>query len=219
MLVELMPETPERQHRTQAYPHLLGAAKLLGWEASWHALGVRYNPTLRYGLPPADLKLLLAEIERLAPSVVVINEQLIDSQQAAVKVAAPGGARLVYCSLGENFIPQFPDFLRGLGAEICDARLDDAAGRGPGFPPGGLNMAPWAPDPLIRVVTGALLLSHRVDENPFYRGLKLTSKTMGCTFCATPPDGDCLRDIAAFAAGQVAAAVSARGREPSYASS
>jgi hypothetical protein len=217
MLVELMPETPERQHRTQAYPHLLGAAKLLGWEATWQALGVRYDPTLRYGLPPADLKLLLAEIKRRAPSVVVINEQLIVAQQAAVKAAAPnGGARLVYCSLGENFVPRFPDFVRGLGAGIRDARLDDPGlieGLEPDFNRAVLNAAPWAPDPLIRVVVGARCSYRtRVDENPFYRGLKLSSKTMGCTFCATPPDGDCLRDVAAFAAGQVAAACRQRAR-------
>ena len=30
MLVELMPENPERQRRTQAYPYLLAAANRLG---------------------------------------------------------------------------------------------------------------------------------------------------------------------------------------------
>ena len=38
MLIELMPETPERQLRTQSFPYLMAASKVLGWEASWHAL-------------------------------------------------------------------------------------------------------------------------------------------------------------------------------------
>ncbi len=209
MLVELMPETPERQLRTQAYPYLTAAAKLLGWGASWHALGVRYEPTLRYELPPKDLGLLLGEIARRAPSVIVINERLVDAQQAAVEAASPG-SHLVYCDMGENFVAQFPGFLRAIdpspkvpirdGPEMIE-------GLEPDFCREVLGAAPWAADPLIRVVVGARCAYRTlVGSNPFYRGLKPQSATMGCSFCATPADGDLLRDGAAFAARQVAAA-------------
>lgn len=217
MLVELMPESPERQFRTQAYPHLQAAARLLGWEVSWHALGVRYDPTLRYRLPPADLELLLAEIGRRKPSVVVINESLVDAQQAAVRAAAPdGGLRLVYCSMAENFIPQLPGFVRGLGSSPRENLLDDPdliEGLEPDFRREVLNPAPWAADPLIRVVVGARCAYRtRVRDNPFYRGLEPAAATMSCAFCGTPAQGDPVRDGAAFAARQVAAACRQRAR-------
>lgn len=214
MLVELMPENPERQRRTQSYPHLLSAATLLGWPASWHALGVRWDPTLLYELPRADLDLLLAEVARRAPTVVVINERLAEEQRAAVEAASPG-ARLVYCRLDENFLEDFAGFVRELGASARGRPLDAERIESlePDFRRSILNAAPWAPDPLIRVIAGPRCSYRaRADANPFYRGLKTASATMSCSFCGTPAKGGSVRDPAAFAARQAAAACRERAR-------
>lgn len=215
MLVELMPENPERQRRTQSYPHLLAAAKLLGWRASWHALGVRWEPTLLYELPRADLELLLAEVSRRAPAVVVVNERLAEAQRAAVEAASPG-ARLVYCRLDENFLEEFAGFVRELGASARSRLLDDPAlieSLVPDYSRAVLNAAPWAADPLIRVIAGPRCSYRaRAASNPFYRGLKTAAATMSCSFCGTPAKGGSVRDPAAFAARQAAAACRERSR-------
>lgn len=216
MLVELMPENPERQRRTQAYPYLLAAAKLHGSEASWHALGVRYEPTLRYELPEPDLALLLAEIARREPGVVVINEALSDVQRAAVEAAAPGGARLVYCPLDESFMEGFREFALDLGFSGRKGVLDDPGlieSLEPDFRREVLNAAPWAAAPLIRVVSGSRC-SYRTlaADNPFYRGLKPLAATMSCSFCGVPARPDVVADAAGFAAKQAAAACRERAR-------
>ena len=216
MLVELMPENPERQRRTQAYPYLLAAAKRLGAEASWHALGVRYEPTLRYELPEPDLALLVAEIGRRKPGVVVINETLSDDQRAAVEAAAPGGVRLVYCHLDDDFMERFGEFARGLGFSGRKSLLDEPGlieSLEPDFLREVLNAAPWAAVPLIRVVAGSRCAYRTLAaDNPYYRDLKPAASTLSCSFCGVPARPDAVADAAAFAARQAAAACGGRAR-------
>lgn len=213
LLVELMPENPERQRRAQSYPHLQAAAKRLGGEASWIAFGARWEPTLRYELPPPDLAALLAEVRRRRPSAVVINEELSAAQKAAVEAA---GARLVYCRMDENFMEQFREFARGLGFSKREKALDDPGfleGLEPDYRREVLNAAPWAAAPLVRLVAGTRC-SYRTaaEDNPFYRGLKPPRATMSCSFCGVPAMPDLVADAAAFAARQAAAAWRARAR-------
>lgn len=213
LLVELMPENPERQRRAQAYPFLQAAAARLGHEASWRALGVRYEPTMRYELPEADLARLLEEASRLRTTAVVVNERLAGAQAAAIERAGP---RLVYCPLDDNWMEQFREFVRALGLAPLKSPLD-----GPGFIESlepdyrreVLNAAPWAAEPLIRLVAGTRC-SYRtaVGDNPFYRGLKAPHATMSCSFCGVPAMPDLVADAPAFAARQAIAARRARAR-------
>lgn len=204
-----MPETPERQFRANAYPYLAGLAKPLGWRVPWRALGVRYAPTLRYRLEPADLKLLLAEVKRLKPDVVVINERLAPKQLAALK------ARVLYCPLGEDFPAHFAAFARSVDPAAPAALLDDPdllEKIEPDFPRSVLNSAPWAASPLMRVVAGARCsYQTRAADNPFYRGLELPAAAMPCSFCGAPARDEGVRDPVAFAARHIEAAGRRRG--------
>jgi len=205
--VELVPDEPDRQFRTSAYPFLMGLAPALGWRAAWRALGVRYAPSLTYALEPRDLALLRGELARLRPDAVVFNERLREDQWRAL---GAGGARLVYCPLDED-LASLGAFLRErLGAEgpgLDDPYLADRVK--PGFSRRLLNAAPWAVAPPIRIVAGPRCCYRtRAAENTLYRGLSLPSPHMGCSFCfagllAARPFS---RDPVAFAAREAAAA-------------
>jgi hypothetical protein len=187
LLVELTPDDPLRRFRTNAYPFLMGLARLLGAQASWCALGVRFQPTLRYRLEPADLKLLLCELRRCRSDVVIINERLDDDQWARLGAACRGG-HLAYCSLGETF-PNLGAFVRTAlpaadPAVLEDPRLLDRIE--PDFRRRVLNQAPWAADPVMRLSDGVPCAYRRpLAQNPFYRGLSLPPGAMGCAFCGT----------------------------------
>jgi hypothetical protein len=209
LLVELTPDEAARRFRTGAYPFLQGLAGALGWRASWCALGVRWNPTLRYLLAPQDLALLLAEAARRRPDVVIINERLQDAQWRRLAAAVPL-RRLIYCR-ADGVEPGFSRFLR--------ERLPEAVGPGPEQSPSlerilpdfsrrVLNRAPWAASPLIRIQVGAVCAYRRpLAGNPFFRGLDLPPGARGCSFCGVPRDEPCgLRDPLAFAVRMVAAA-------------
>lgn len=208
LLVELMPEAPERQFRANAYPYLAGLAPKLGWTLRWRALGVRYEPTLRYRLEPGDAALLRAETARLKPDVVVVNERLDPDPLAGL---AP---RVLFCPLGEDFPARFAAFARSVdpaSAPRLRSRrlLEDLE---PAFSRTVLNRAPWASAPLMRVVTGARCSYRtRTEENPHYRGLGLPA-SIPCSFCGTPARDSGVADPAAFAARHVAAAC--RRRDP-----
>ncbi|MCX5795142.1 MAG: hypothetical protein NTY77_06590 [Elusimicrobia bacterium] len=216
LLVELMPDEPERQFRTSSYPFLLGLARALRWRASWCALGVRYDPALRYALGPQDLGLLRAEVARRRPRVVVINERLRADQWAALQAASPD-ARLVYCDIDEglNMLGRFAarEVFRTAGPRLQEPGLLERLT--PSFARLVLNGAPWAAQPLIRVVTGTRCsYRSRVAENRFYRRLGLPMPAMSCAFCqaGSIPVEKYVADEAAFAARVVAAAVRSRSR-------
>lgn len=208
MCVELAPDEAERQFRAQAFPYLLGLGKSRGWRVSWHALGVRYDPTMRYALGERDLGLLLAEARRRRPRVIVFSERVGDAQMAAIAAAA-GGARGVYCRLEEKWIQDFPDFVRWdipeLGGPPSREWLSELA---PVFKRSILNDAPWAARPLLQVVAGARCSYRtRVADNPFYRRLGLPSKAMPCSFCGVEPwPENQVGDPVAFAVRQISAA-------------
>jgi hypothetical protein len=220
LLVELMADEPERQIRTTAYPFLSGLARLLGWQASWCALGVRYAPTLRYALPPADLRLLLAQTAGFRPKIVVYNERLPEAQLKALAAAGPG-ARLAFWDAGDS-LADFADAVRRLIPEAAGRRLGS-----PGFlerirPDHRrriLNDAPWTAQRFIRVISGTRCAYRApLSANPRYRGLPLGRTLSGCAFCGTPSadaEGPALpaRGPVAFAARQVLAAC--RQRSPS----
>ena len=209
--MELVPDEPDRQFRTSAYPFLLSLARTLGWRASWSALGVRYDPSLRYTLEPGDLKSLRAELRRRQPDIVVFNERLRDDQWTGL---ASGGARLVYCPLDEDLASLGAFAREQLGAAA--PRLDDpylAERLRPCFTRRVLNAAPWAAGAPIRVVTGPRCSYRtRAAEHPLYRRLGLPSRHMGCSFCFAGllPERPFARDPVAFAARAAAAACRAR---------
>jgi len=208
LLIELLPHEPERQFRTAAYPWLMGLARALDWRASWCALGVRYDPTLRYRLEPGDLALLRAELDRLKPRAALINERLRPEQARALAAALPGG-RLVYWPLEESLDSLGPTFAK-LVPEARGAVLGEAdllTRLRPGFQRRALNRAPWVHSPLIRVVSGAPCEYRTpVSANPFYRELRLPAPSMACSFCATVPLQKPAQDVVAHAAREVAAA-------------
>ncbi|MBI5241278.1 MAG: hypothetical protein HY926_12470 [Elusimicrobia bacterium] len=208
LLVELMPHEPERQFRAAAYPLLMGLARALGWRASWAALGVRYDPTLRYRLEPGDLALLRAHLLRRRPGIVFINEYLVAEQWAALAALVPG-RRLVYWPVDGTFEDFAPAFRRAVpearGPLLDDPRLLDRLR--PHFRRQVLNRAPWAYAPLIRVIAGTICEYRTpVSANPLYRGLRLSHRMMGCAFCNAAPLRKPAQDVVAFAARQVAAA-------------
>ena len=219
MLVELIPHEPERVNRSQAYPSLMGLGRKLGWKTRWVALGVRYDPTLRYALEPGDLALLLADARRLKPDVVVINERLRESQRAAL-AAAGAPARVVYCSLerAEDFA-DFAGFVRRRIQNTRSPLLDDPRLLDkirPAFRRKDLNRAPWLSRPFIRVAAGVYCSYRtRAADNPFYRGLELPSPFLSCAFCdsgpAAKPRRSPLENAPAFIARQVEAACRQRG--------
>ena len=207
MCVELAPDEAERQFRMQAFPFLMGLGRSRGWRVSWHALGVPYDPKLRYALGPRDLRRLLAEARRRRPLVILCNERLIDGQIAAL-AAASGGARVVYCPLAEGWIQEFPEFVRReipeFGGPPSPQWLRDLA---PVFERETLNDFHGVADPLIRVVAGTRCSYRtRAADNPFFRGLDLPSATMPCSFCDMEPHENPVRAPVAFAVRQVAAA-------------
>jgi hypothetical protein len=216
LLVELMPDEPERQFRTTSYPFLLALAGRLHWRASWCALGVRYDPALRYALEARDLGLLRAEVSRRRPRVVVFNERLRQDQWAALQ-AASRGARMVYCPIDEGLhvLGEFAAreiFASSAARPLAAVSLEDLA---PSFARRVLNRAPWAARPLIRVVAGTRCsYRSRVAENRAYRRLGLPMPAMGCAFCQAGaiPVESYVKDEVAFAARAVAAAVGARAR-------
>jgi hypothetical protein len=208
LLIELLPHEPERQFRTAAYPWLMGLAEALGWQASWGALGVRYEPTLRYRLDAGDLALLRAELDRLKPTVALINEHLRPEQWAALAKALPGG-RLIYWPMESSLEALGPTF-ESLVPEAHGPVLRNAdllARLRPGFRRRALNRAPWVNSLLMRVVCGAACVYRTpVSGNPFYRKLRLPSPIMGCSFCASFPLQKPAQDVVAFAAGEIAQA-------------
>ncbi|MDD5628804.1 MAG: hypothetical protein PHU21_07060 [Elusimicrobia bacterium] len=220
LLVELMPDEAERQFRTSSYPFLLGLARSLGRRASWCALGMRYDPSLRYALEPRDLALLRAEAARLRPGVMVVNERLRDDQWEALQAAAPK-ARLVYCEIDEGFnvLGQFAQELFGpLEPQFQGSRLLERVA--PCFARRVLNAAPWAAAPLIRVVSGTRCsYRSRVAANRHYRRLGLSLPAMGCSFCQSGsiPVERYVDDEVDFAARVVCAALQARPRGPAEA--
>jgi len=219
MLVELIPDQPERVNRSQAYPSLMGLGRRMGWKTWWRTLGVRYDPTVRYTLEPGDLDALLADVRRHKPEVLVINERLRDGQQAAL-AAAGAPARIVYCTLerAEDFAA-FASFVRRniqntRSSVLDDPRLLDTIA--PVFRRKSLNRAPWLAQPFIRVVAGVYCAYRtRAADNPHYRGLKLPSPFMSCSFCASGPAAKPrkppLENPLAFVVRQVEAACRRRG--------
>ncbi|HAZ08016.1 MAG TPA: hypothetical protein DCZ01_05710 [Elusimicrobia bacterium] len=218
MLVELTLDEPERQNGVEAYPLLMGLGSMLGWRVSWCTLGVRYDPTLRYRLPPRDLGALLAEISRRKPRIIVINEHLQEDQWTRVKATR---ARLVHSSLDEGTLDHFADFVRqeipeAAGADLDSPRLFDRIQ--PEFRRTILNKTPWAKLSIIRVVTG-MRCSYRthVAQNPYYRGIVPSAKTMRCSFCDLRRMAMPLRDEVSFAVRLIEAACRQRrvekGRE------
>ncbi|MCX5795057.1 MAG: hypothetical protein NTY77_06155 [Elusimicrobia bacterium] len=210
LLVELAPDDPTRRFRTSAYPFLMGLARSLGWQASWCALGVRCEPTLRYLLEPGDLKLLRAEVARSRAGAVIINERLQDAQARALAAAIPG-RRLIYYHAGEDyreiigFVRQ--EFLDADESRLRDPRLIERIQ--PDFSRRVLNQAPWAANPLVRVRAGEFCPYRRpLARNPFFRGLSLPPGAGGCSFCSAPhADSSPLRDPVSFAVRVVAAAL------------
>lgn len=217
MLVELVPHEPERVNRSQAYPSLMGLGRLLGWKTWWRALGVRYDPTVRYALEPGDLSLLLADVRRRKPGVLVINERLRDDQRAALASAGP---RVVYCALelAEDFA-SFPDFVRrriqnNPSPLLDDPRLLDKIR--PEFRRKNLNRAPWLTPRFIRVAAGVYCSYRtRAADNPHYRDLALPTPFLSCSFCGSGPSArprrPPLADAPAFVARQIDAACRRRG--------
>ncbi|MBI5240773.1 MAG: hypothetical protein HY926_09900 [Elusimicrobia bacterium] len=207
MLVELSPDAPQRLFRTAAYPFLMGLARACGWRCSWCVLGVRYDPTVRYMLAPADLGRLRTEAARRRPHVIVLNEWLPREQLAALRRA--GGSRTVYSPMDDD-LHSLGDFIRRRIRRVEEPRLD-----GPGlldairpvFRRRILNRAPWAAAPRYNIVAGARC-SYRTPAaaNPFFRRLRVPQPTMGCSFCDTPMRRPPTQDPAACAAAQVAAA-------------
>ncbi|MBI4677237.1 MAG: hypothetical protein HY748_06610 [Elusimicrobia bacterium] len=216
LLVELMPDEPERGARTQAFPLLMGLGRRLGWRSRWRAFWTRYEPTLRYALKPRDLGLLLAEVARFKPRVVALNERLRGDQWRAVAAASPG-TRLVYCGL-ETYedLMDFAGFVRRDIWNRAHPLLDEPGlldGIEPDFRRRILNRPPppWNASPLIRVVAGRFCAYRtRAADNPFYRRLKLKTGTLSCSFCecADPQrlKARPLRDPVSFAARQIGAA-------------
>jgi hypothetical protein len=208
LLIELMPHEPERQFRVVAYPWLMGLARALGWQASWVALGVRYDPTLRYRLAPGDLALLRAQLRRLKPGTVLINEHLFPEQWAALAALVPG-RRLVYWPVDGTFEHLVPAIRKALpqarGALLDDPRLLERLR--PDFRRRVLNKAPWAHAPLIRVVLGSVC-EYRTPAaaHPLYRGLRLRHRVLGCSFCASFQLRKPAQDVVVFASRLVAAA-------------
>jgi hypothetical protein len=210
LLVDLLPDAAVLNPRTISYPFVMGLSQLIGWQASWCVLGVKYAPDLHYTLPPEDLALLLAEVKRQEPRVVVCNECLAEEQLSAISAAVPG-VRLVYWRLTET-IESFVHYFR---VHVPEAHVP-LADRGnllarirPIYSRQILNHAPWAVNPLVEVVGGTRCLYHApVARNPFYRGLQLPAKTMGCSFCYRPPqpshDGG-IADPLEFAVRQIEA--------------
>jgi hypothetical protein len=211
LLVELVPDEPDRQFRTGAYPFLLSLARTLGWRASWCALGVRYEPSLRYALEDRDLRRLRAELARRRPHVVVLNERLRGDQWAGL---ASGAAPLVYCPIDEDLADLGAFAREQLGAVapgLDDPYLADRLR--PCFTRRVLNAAPWAAAPPIRVMAGPRCSYRtRASEHPLYRRLGLPSRHMGCSFCSAGslPERPFARDPVAFAARAAAAACRAR---------
>lgn len=208
LLVELMPHEPERQFRVVAYPWVMGVARALGWPAAWVALGVRYDPTLCYRLEPGDLALLRAQVRRFRPQTVLINERLAAPQRAALAALVPG-RRLVYWPVDAR-LGDLVRALRRAVPQARDARLDDPAlldRLQPVFRRRVLNRAPWVHEPLIRVVCGAIC-EYRVptSANPHYRGLGLSDRTIGCSFCHNVALSKPTQDVVDFAARVVSEA-------------
>ena len=208
LLIELVPDEPERQFRVVAYPWLMGLARAMGWGAAWAVLGVRYDPTLRYRLGPGDLALLRARLRSFRPGAVLINERLVPEQWAALAALVPG-RRLVYWPVEGNFEDLLPEFQKAVPEsrrELPDdprlldhLRLD--------YRRQVLNRVPWARRVFIRVSSGATC-EYRVpvSANPLYRGLRLEHGVMGCSFCTSFPLRKPAQDAVASAARQVAEA-------------
>jgi hypothetical protein len=214
MLVELVPHEPERVNRSQSYPWLMGLAEKRGWQAWWRVLGVRYSPTLRYTLEPADLKALLVEVRRHKPQALVINEHLQKEQQVLLKKA---GVRLVYCTLEmAEDLSQFGEFVRkniSKGGAADEADLLDTLK--PVFRREKLNAAPWLTPAFIRVLAGTYCsYLTRTADNPYYREVAAAPASMSCAFCDSGPGKDKARpftkDAVSFAARQVLAACAER---------
>lgn len=215
MLFELMLHEPERGTRTQFYPLLAGLGPLLGWRLRWSALQVPYDPTLQYTLKPRQLGLLLAEVRRFKPEVLVVNEQLRGEQLAALAAVC----RVIYCPLeiAKDF-PIFAEFVRRIRDEknplLDDPLLIDRIK--PDFRRKILNPMQRKERPLIRVIAGRYCdYATRAADNPFYRGLKLPAKALNCAFCECAvvkrPGMRCMRDPLAFAARQIEGACRDRG--------
>jgi hypothetical protein len=207
LLVELVCDEPDRHFRAAAFPWLMALARRLGWRASWSALGVRYDPSLLYALEPADLARLRAELARLRPAVVVLNERLRPGQWAGL---ARGGARPVYCPIEED-IGALGAFARAeLGAEAPG--LDDpflADGLRPEFARRALNDSPWLASAPVSIVAGPRC-AYRVPTRRLrlFRGVPLPAAGMGCSFCGAGQISGrpFTRDAVGFAARAAAAA-------------
>ncbi len=206
MCVELAPDQLERRRRAEAFPFILGLGRSRRRRVSWYAVGVRYDPTLLYALDPDTFERLLAVARRELPRVIVLNERLRDDQMAALADAA-GGARGVYLSHWEQWIQLFPEFIQQEIPEIGGPLPPDWLSRiAPVFNRKSLGDAPWAVNPLFRIVAGPRC-SYRtlVADNPFYRELALP-KTMSCSFCYTSSNVNPVKDEVAFAVRQIEAA-------------
>ena len=208
LLIELMPDEPERQFRVVAYPWLMGLARAMGWRPAWAALGVRYDPTLRYRLGPGDLALLRAQLRRTRPEAVLINERLVPEQWAALADLVPG-RRLVYWPVEGNFEDLLPEFQKAVPqarlALPADPRLLDRLRLD--YRRQVLNRVPWARRIFIRVSFGSTCEYRTpVSAHPLYRGLRLDHRVMGCSFCTSFPVRKPAQDVVAFTARQVAAA-------------
>ena len=188
MLIDLLPDAAVHNLGTIAYPFLMGLSRLIGWRACWCVLGVRYAPDLLYTLTPRDLRLLLVEVRRRKPRVVVLNQHLPKKQLSDISAAVPG-ARLVRWTLGED-LQYLADHVRrripeARGPVLEDPRLLDRIQ--PIYRRKILNRAPWALNPLIEVMGGSRCSYYApVAGNPFYRRLQLPEAVMGCSFCSRP---------------------------------
>lgn len=214
MLVELVPHEAERVNRSQAYPWLMGLAAARGWKAWWRVLGVRYDPSLVYSLEPADLKALLAEVRRLRPGLVVVNERLAPAQRALL---AKAGACVVYCTLETaEDLSRFGEFVR---KNLAPGEVEPLDSLEPVYRRERLNAASWLTPPFVRVLAGTYCsYLTKTADNPHYKGIAGVPPAMSCAFCDSGPGGKAgappAKDAAAFAARQILAACAERGASP-----
>jgi len=184
LLLELIPETPFRHYRAETFPFIVGMCEAAGVVCAWSALGVPEDPSYDYRLDPADLAVMVAQVRRHEPTLVLMNEHLVAEQLGQLEAAFPGTSFLLR---DRSNLAELREFLLEVleidapqtwhGEDWLD-RVIPCYRRTPA------NPLARTLQPFVHVLAGPRCVYRRpLAGNPAYQDVDIAGCHDGCAFC------------------------------------
>lgn len=188
LLVEILSNCPCVHYPNYAYPFLQTYLKQAGVPVRWVALARTDGSTVGLhllDLPPEDMTLLLAEVRRFGPGIVVLNQQVTPTMTSAIESC---GEDIEVHVFGEDLqsVVSAEEMLAALELPLLDGVPVSFLELSPDYDSTLLNPEGMMVLPPVTVVPGAPCRYHRpIAGNPAFEGVDLngTIQSGGCSFC------------------------------------